>query len=383
LVLSAQAVTGHARLNNITIPPYSMELTSFFNLLRSGDDDNLELAWQIALGFKEAGEQFFIDFIESVEFLSRFFEAEDEWFFDEENEPNFNFPKVLIDICEGRIKLKNFNKNELPEYLKVLSPQINRLYFEQLQSAVFPTGLEHLQNITFLNIHLADNIFVGEELWKMPNLYKIYISAEKNITISPGIVKCSKIEEINLYCPYGNKIYFPSNFHELKILKTLNIRAPFEGVFLKDLSVEELTLNLTDKKENIDGLETLTRLIETDNFSANLKKLHLNYSSNSKQFEKFINEKVVQAINLKELIIFNSTESEWKLDNSFLGLIKLEKLNIFYYHFLSNTEIIAQLPQLKEFTVSHHCSEAQAITIKEILQKNASKAELIVEELPF
>ncbi len=143
-------------------------------------------------------------------------------------------------------------------------------------------------------------------------------------------------------------------------------------------------LNITENEKNIIEFETFTRISESDNFSSKLKKLNLNFSSNRERFKKFINKKVVQAINLKELIVFNSAKYELKLNNSFLRLTKLEKLNLDIYNYtLSNIETIAKLPHLKEFTVSDKCSETQAKIIQETLKNNGSIAIVVIEELPF
>lgn len=382
MVLSAQAVTGHARLNNITPPPYSMELTSFFNLLRSGDDDNLELAWQIAQGLKDSREQFFIDFIQSVEFLSEFHNVEDDWFFDDEESIKYSFPDVLYVICEGRINLTNFNKNSFPECFNALSELINRVYFENLKSKVTPKGLDILTNVNYVNAHLNNSIPVSFELFKMPKLDKLCISSSRSdIHISPDIVKCSNLEELNLFTYPKYCIYFPEEFPQLNSLKTLHIRAPFEGFILKDLTVETLTLNLFDRKSK-KGVETIRRITESDSFPVHLKKLQLNFNSKNIIFADFINHKVSEITNLIELTINNNEHC--LLNKSFLNLSNLEKLTFYSnYYPLENAEIIAELPNLKEFTVSFHCSENDAKSMKEILQKKGSKAELIVEKLPF
>ena len=348
-----------------------MELASFYNLIQSGQPDNILLALEISKALAKE-DTFFVDFNKAVQSARKYI-INDEPFYDK--------AEFLMFISEGNFGISNYKQKRLPAEWHTLSALVEKFSIDFYGGDRMPYGFELFDKCREVTIHLRSDTIAGAEVSNMESLEKYNISSEKELRISPEIANCNKLKSINTYSQ-AEYIYFPNNLKNLSSLEDLQIRSCFEGILLKELTLKNLHLNLYDIKYSHKNEEsTIERFNRIDQLPETLEKLTINYSS-TEPYKKFIRKNLASLKDLTNLRLYHYDHSSWEIGKDLLGLKKLKTLCITYLTDV-DLDFLVELPHLEQIEISFENKEKDFDRFQEKLNKMGSKIKIEMEELPF
>ena len=105
-----------------------MNLDAFYQLLKSNDIANIQIAWQFARSQRNEGNPFFTDFVKAVYKWSNI---------DFQRKKPVNF---LHNLSNGILKLDLLKIDKVQEISYALSGLVNEIHIVEIQTTTFPKG---------------------------------------------------------------------------------------------------------------------------------------------------------------------------------------------------------------------------------------------------
>ena len=134
-----------------------MELASFYNLIQSGQPDNILLALEISKALAKE-DTFFVDFNKAVQSARKYI-INDEPFYDK--------AEFLMFISEGNFGISNYKQKRLPAEWHTLSALVNKFSIHFYGGDRMPYGFELFDKCREVTIHLRSDTIAGAEVSNM------------------------------------------------------------------------------------------------------------------------------------------------------------------------------------------------------------------------
>jgi hypothetical protein len=344
---------------------------SFYSLIKSRQPENCMIALELAKSLARE-DRFFVDFKIAVDLAIKY-----------SNTDFYGHFKIefLQNLSSGRFNISKFRRKAFPPEWYTLAEIVNSLGIDYYGGEKLPEGFGIFNKTKDLSVYVRSDTTVGEEVAGMLALERYTAAAENDLKISPLIAQSKSIKELNLYSE-SDYIFLPQEIKNIASLEALKLRSNFEGIFLKELHLKNLMLNLQESRYSRSReLSTVKRLLEEDCLPPMLEELYINFYG-AESFKRFIREKVFCLENLTYLHLHNIDRIDWCIGKELLGLKKLK--NAFLSR-LRKEDIVyfAELPELEtiEITCDHH--EKDVEVMQETLIKMGSKIKVIILDLPF
>ena len=186
-----------------------MNLEAFYELIKSGNINNAEIAWQIARGMRDSGDKDFEQFCRAV------------YSFSFGDFPAVKPAEFLTGLIDGQLRRNIFRKTVIPDYYASFAPLVKSIEISNLHTKEFPMGFEVFTEVEHLNFSTMTLNTLGNELKGLTKLKHLEIDCwhhMDSLYILPEFEECCGIEKITL----KGKIQLPDNLKSLNRFKNFN-----------------------------------------------------------------------------------------------------------------------------------------------------------------
>jgi hypothetical protein len=180
-----------------------MNLEAFYELIKSGNINNAEIAWQIARGMRDSGDKDFEQFCRAV------------YSFSFGDFPAVKPAEFLTGLINGQLPRNIFRKTVIPDYYASFAPLVKSVCIGNLHTKEFPKGFEVLSEIEHFKFYTMTLKSLGDELKGLQKLKHLEINCSlhmDSLIILPEFETCTSIEKLTL----KGRIQLPEKFERLR-----------------------------------------------------------------------------------------------------------------------------------------------------------------------
>lgn len=316
-----------------------MNIEGFYDLIRTKDSANAQIAWQIARGQKVAGDQHFSAFVKAIY----------SWTFSDLK--GYGPIEFLMGLHQSKLHCKIFRKKQIPPQSYAIAPLVEEIEIEALETKVFPRGFENFgyaKSLKFGTWFLRE---LGDELAGIPSLKFLSFQSQYDFRIKAEFVACKNIERLHLRS-YNAKVLLPDNLAEMEQLHEVGlfIGSRTNNVIWTCQQLKRLILSDTNSQakptasyefwKNAVRLKNLEELTFLPNHSNYLESVVLpNFIYDIKQ--------------LKHLKFFATRKTICRFNHRITEMEHLEALSITKIH-NSDLKILSKHPKLKNLYVEEY-----------------------------
>ena len=310
---------------------YSMNIEAFYELIRTQDSTNAEIAWQIARGQKKAGDKHFTDFVKAVY----------SWTFGDLK--GFGPVKFLMALHNYKLHCKIFRKKKVPPQSHAIAPLVREIEIEALETKIFPTGFESFDQAERLKFNTWFLTEIGDELAAMPSLKSLVFQNRYDFTIKPEFIHCKSLESLRLK---SYNVALPDNLPEMAQLREIGLPiADDTSPILWDChQLQSLVLADASYKKREDRFDKFGKnVLQLTNVEKLTFLYHYTYGKDRVTLPDFI----YNMRHLKQLNFFTDSNTECAVDHRILEIENLETLSLSNVDY-SILPILAKHPSLKK-----------------------------------
>lgn len=353
-----------------------MNLDAFYQLLKSNDIVNIQIAWQFARSKRKEGDPFFSDFVKAVY----------KW-------SNIDFQRkkpvhFLYNLSNGILKLHLLKIDKVHDISYALSSLVNEIHIIEIQTSTFPKGFEVFENVFLLKFGSRTSIKLADELKDMKSLKTVVFEGfydekiTKEFSILPEFINCSQIEHFKYFS--RGKIKFPDNIFEMKNLKSISLACPgIRGPIWECKSLKELNIYYGNDKYSKSDYDAIEEAFYGNYQLDFLESLTINVPYLTESIDRIINNYIYLLTNLKKLslTVYNPSTYTISIKKELNNLKQLEHL---YLNKIDTAclKIIAQHPNLK-YIDGIFSKYVELEEVYEVFKKYDSKASLHFDDLPL
>ena len=143
-----------------------MNIEAFFDLIRSRDISNVEIAWQIARGIRDDGDKDFEAFVKAVY----------GWALSDL--PSQKPVDFLANLYQAKLKCNVLRKAQIPSVSYTMSPLVEKVEIADIQTTRFPQGFEVFDRVTEFKFSTQTLKTLGNELAGLKKLEKHFLKSK-------------------------------------------------------------------------------------------------------------------------------------------------------------------------------------------------------------
>jgi Leucine-rich repeat (LRR) protein len=343
-----------------------MQLEPFYDLIKSGQIANAEIAWQIARGMRDSGDNGFTKFVKAVY----------GWAF---SDIPIELPAVFLSrLYNAELRCSVLRKTQIPPESIALSPLVDKINIHNIQTKKFPKGFDVFENLKEFKFGTKTISCLGNELGKLSNLETLKINCQYDFELLPEFIAC---EQLNRLVVTSKKcVKLPDNLPDMTNLQYMELRCPqIDGPIWSCNQLKSLRIGMLEDE----GGKNAKNLFSGVSRLENLESLYISIT-NISTFQKFLNESICSMKSLKVLDIYLYNSGAYngnKLTEKITNLSNLEELYIDTVE-LTEIEFVAKLPKLIKFEI-FSLSEDVFNAVVSKMKELGSKAEVMLSDLPF